>query len=282
MVEKSNLRVEELAIPVKMHGQWPPDLSPLAGLGFDSVSVSSSAVMIKKAQSTGLAGRPHIFCELQLRRNSALLSYSVPKEADAALRRLQAISMLLRVLSILPKTEADASSLSSALLPALDSAAAVSTQPYELLSKKSADLRKEASELSAANRRLSSSSEDAASSILQLERTIAALEQRIKKLEHVSDAALREMVLEHVSSHRGSFNAAAFASSAGVSPARAEEGLEMLLQEGAIRKVGGSFAQQKPPTRGYYSQQEKGLVKSIRESAGSIIGKVRLPAPEQK
>lgn len=260
-------RTESFEVKLKTQGSWQEGLSALCGLGFDSVSVSGTQALIKKVQGADMAGRPHLFCEIALSKNSAKVTYTAPKEHDAPLRRLQAASLLLRVLSLLPSASADASGLASALLPALESSSQAVSLDYSLLSKRYSDLRRENSELLAANARLSAASEEAASASLELERQLSALELRIKKLESVSDESLRELVLDWLSVHHGNFNAAAFAAASGVPPARAEEGLEMLLRAGAIKRLRASFIQQKQEGRGQFAREEKSIITLLSERA---------------
>ena len=282
-MDRSNqMEIPEKTFPIRISGSWPPGISALSGLGFDSVSVSRAVVLIKKTQSAGMTGRPHLFCEISLGKTSCTLSYSVPKESYASLRRLQASLLLLRVLSLLPHAEISAQELAQLLIPPLESAAAIASFDYELLSKKHGDLRRHASELSSKNSRLSASSEESAALILEQSRTIAALGARIKKLETVSDSALAELVMEWVSSHRGSFNSTAFASANWVSASRAEEGLERLLQSGELRKIGGSFSPQAQGSRAQYVRQEKGLLARIGERAGRFASGAHLPLPSKK
>lgn len=277
MTPNNTARTESLEIPIKTKGAWPPDLSALSGLGFDSVSVSGGQAIIRKVQSADMAGHPHLFCEIILSKNSAKATYSVPHEHDAALRQLQSAALLLRVLSLLSSSDANVSSLAAILLPALETSSQAASLDYGLLSKKYSDLRRENAELSAANLRLSSASEEAASTVLELERQLSALESRIKKLEAVSDESLREMVLDYLSQHRGNFNAAAFCASAGVLPARAEEGLEMLLRSGAIRRVGGSFAVHSQESHGQFARQEKNILSSLSERAKKFAAGAKPP-----
>lgn len=276
MAQKNPNSATELEFPAKFRGGWPPDLSALSGLGFDSVSVSPGAAVIKKAQSTNMAGQPHLFCEITLAKNGVRLKYSVPAGADAELRRLQASVLFFRVASLVPGMEMGAQQLSSLLLPALEASSKLATVDYELLSRQRHDSRREASELSARNLRLAAANEESASAILELEQQASALQARIKKLETVSDAALREMALDWVSSHHGAFNASAFSQANGIPAARAEEGLEMLLQSGALRKIGGAFSIERPESRGTYCLREKGMASSVKEAL------LRLPLPRGK
>src|SRR3989344_6170125 len=277
MASKNTARTESLEIPIKTSRAWPPDLSALSGIGFDSVSVSGGQATIRKVQSAYMAGRPHLFCEIILSKSSAKATYSVPREHDASLRQLQAAALLLRVLTLLPSSEAKVSQIAAVLLPALESSSHAASLDYGLLSKKYSDLRKESTELSAANLRLSSASEEAASAVLELERQLSALESRIKKLEAVSDESLREMVLDYLLQHRGNFNAASFSASAGVLPARAEEGLEMLLRSGAIRRVGGSFSVHSQESHGQFAKQEKNILSSLSERAKKFAAGAKPP-----
>lgn len=282
MGHPGSIAVVEKRFPIAFAGHWPPDVSSLSGLGFDSVSVSKGSVIIRKTQSAGMAGRPHLFCEITLGKKECALRWSVPRESDEGIRQLQSSLLLLRALSILPSAQADAPQLASLLLPPLEAASRISTADYELLSKKCEDFRRQHGELSSKNARLSSSSEESAALLLEQSRTIAALESRIKKLEAVSDPALRELVLEWVSSHRGSFNAAAFSAANNIAPSRAEEGLETLLQSGALRRIGGSFLASGQETRGQYAQQKQGLFASLGNHAKKITSGARLALPSKK
>src|SRR3989344_5556061 len=136
MQQQEQIRTVEQSFRAKHTGKWPPDLSAIAGLGFDSLSSSQGACTIRKVQSANLSGKPHLLIEIVLRRDSVLLRYSVPRGSDENLRALQAGAMLLRVLSLTEGFSADASQLSGLLLPAIEQAAKASSFDLELLHKK--------------------------------------------------------------------------------------------------------------------------------------------------
>ena len=280
MAEKPSAKTVERKAAVKF-GSWPPDLSALSGLGFESVSTSKSKIEIKKSQSTDMAGRPHLFCEIELEKNCARLRYSTPEGSDPKIRQMQSATLFLRVLSLIPSLQISAQDFAAFSLPALETSSKVATTGYDALSKKCSDLRREASDSFSKSARLSASSEEAASTILGLERQLAASEARIKKLESVSDTALRESVLEWIGSHHGIFNAAAFSSATLIPPARAEEGLEMLLKSGSLRRIGSSFSTEQSESRGVYQEQEKGPLQPVKDMLGGAVSFVRraiLPA----
>ncbi len=254
-------------LPAKYSGRFPPDVGSIAGLGFDSISSGRQSVVVRKAFGRGWPGKQGSFVQIELRKNSIALSYSPQPNADAAIFRLKASLLALRVLAQVPGYSADMGKLSLLLIPPLESAEKIAREPYDLLSKKHSDLLSDFSESSAKARIASTSAESSARAVLELEKRAAALQERVRKLESVSDAALRELLLEWLSSHRGAFSMAAFCKQSGVQPARCEEGLDTLLNEGAIKKLGAEYSLEKPPALPEYKLQNGGL--------GSLLGKFR-------
>ena len=260
-MERKPPRIVEHALPMSFKGKFPPDVSLLSSLGFDSISVSRREVSIKKSQGADFAGQPYLFHQIVLRKNMVLLRYSVADGTDEDIRRLHATCALLRVLSLFPKMQqADAAGLAAMVLPPLEASAEVAGTGYELLSKKYSDLKNDFTELSLKNKRLAAAAEEGAVASIELERQISALCVRVQKLETVSDAVLCEMVLDWLNSHRGSFDAVGFSKSTGVQPQRAEEGLEMLAKSGAVRKLGSGYAAGRHDGRGIYEPRKAGAL----------------------
>jgi hypothetical protein len=227
-------------IAAKYAGKWPPDLSAIAGLGFDFLSSSKTAVVARKVESTSITGKPHTFTEIEIRHDSIRLSHSLPKNSSKQLRALPAAILLFRTLALLPNLSADTQSLSKLVLPPLEASAQVADAPYGLLSKKCADAQSDLKELSVKNKHALRMAEEGVASLAEMEKRATAFQERVRFLEAVPETALREAVLDWVVSHRGSFNAAAFSKSAGIPVSRCEEGLDLLLKDGTISKINGN------------------------------------------
>ena len=253
------------AISISFPGKFPPDTRALSGLGFDSVSSTRQAITIRKSQP-GIHALPLAHLEITIKQNSALLKVTAPATSDPHLQELRAVATFLRVLSIIPTCRANASELAQLLIPSLDTAVSIADAPYETLSKKCRDVHDSLSTLLAKNRALLRSSEEGVLASLELERQTSALSARIKKLESISDDTLLELVQEWVSSHHGAFNAVLFAKAHSLPPARAEDGLELLLASGAIRKVGGSLHVQAAHSHGTFENRPKGAVESLKSA----------------
>lgn len=256
-------------IPVSFSGKFPPGTHALSGLGFDSVSSSRQAITIRKSQQ-GIHALPLAHLEITLKQHSALLKITAPAGCDPCLQELRAVATFLRVLSLFPTCQANASELAKLLLPSLDAASSIADAPYESLSKKCRDAHGDLSMLLAKNRALLRSSEEGVVASLELERQASALSARIKKLESVSDDTLLEMIQEWLFSHHGKFNAALFAKACSIPPARAEEGIGQLLTSGAIRNVGGTLRVQSAHSHGTFEQHKQGALESLKNALRAV------------
>lgn len=239
-------------------GKWPPDFSHLSSLGFDKLEVNSSFAVVKKVQSHDFAGRPRLFVEIRLNKSEIQLSYSCLKGTDDGLRRLHATLFLLRVLRLLPKVRASAAELSEYLLPSLEISSDVATQPYESLQKKLRDLQADYEAVCSQKSRMVRLSEAEAKKSLKLESELEALQGRVRKLEAVSDAVLCESLLSWIRVHRGELGLAGFSEANKIQLARCEEGLEILLKDGAIVEISsGNFSQARKHTPRQFSFSQR-------------------------
>jgi hypothetical protein len=271
--ENGQARVIEHALPLAKCKKWPPDFSSLSPLGFDSVSVSRRGALARRVQGTDISGRPFLFVELQAERDRLVLRYSCPAGFDERIRRLNACLMLLYVLQAQPEIRPDPPALAALISPSLESASQVASSQYEQLFKKCADLLSERAELSSQNSRLLRASEEAASNCLALEQALSRLQSRIAALEAVPDAALRELLLEWLSTHRGTFDAPACSRSLGIPAARCEEGLEMLLKSGAIRKTGAHAYAARQGEKPRQFELVSGRMAGLLENFGTLLKK---------
>lgn len=278
MANDELLKLQEHEIPLEMKGHFPPDISALHSAGFDSISSSRSSVALRKVQTRDMAGRPVLFLEIILRKNSATLRYSLQPWSEPRLRLMACGLQFLRVLSLVKGYKAPLQQFSNFILPAIEAAAGVASEPYMLLSKKFSDAAREASELSEKNARLSAFLEEEAAARLEMSAQLSQLSARVEKLQSVSDEALREMVLEWLRSHRGTFNAAQFSSANAIPPARCEEGLEALLRDGTVRRIGKGFAfQQGVEDRAFLLGGKEGVISLFLGKSNKRPQASRLP-----
>jgi len=263
----------EQSLPMAEHtmaisfSKFPPNISLLSSAGFDSISSSKKSVVLRKTESIDLSGRQHLFTEIQLDRNEAKLRYSVPKECDVRARRLHAAVLFLRTLSLVSNAQTDSQSLCAIMLPSLEHAEKAITLPYELLSKKHMESETQLFEANAKLRCLVLASEGCAQRCVELEKQNSSIRARASKLESVSDAALCESILDWLSIHRGTFSIAHFSNEHAIPPSRCEEGLELLLKSGAIRKAGGRYALGAEPANEHFTTVRHDPLRFVKNTA---------------
>lgn len=268
--EAAKPRVAEFRIPLAKSRRWPPDFSVLSRLGFDYLSITRSGATARRVHGSDLSGRPFLFTELCFSRTGITLRYSCPDGFEEKTRHLHAALLLLYSLQVLPGLFPDPAGLPAITIPALEAASKSCSLPYEQLSAKYTMLQSENAGLSSQNARLLRSSEQSAGDCLALEQEAKRLRARIAALEAVPDATLRELLLDYLSSHRGSFDSAQFSRAAGIPPARCEEGLEMLLKSGAIRKTAAHSYQPLPgsPQQRQFWLRPAGLLGQLPQFLG--------------
>jgi len=261
-------------VPVSF-SKWPPDASRLAGIGLDSVSFSKEGLRLLEVRSTSLSGAPHLFTEITFSKNSARLSYSLPPDSDHEACGMRATLLFMRVLRLLPGVSADAQELSKIVLPSLEAAGRIASEPYAVLRKEHRDMAALLDEEREKSRRLLKSSEDSAARCLGLEQRLAAAQEKLRKLEAIPDGALCELVLDWVATHQGTFDCAQFSRASGLPPARCEQGLEILLKKGALRRIGPHFSLGSSRLEPRQFELERGWEASAARVARGLANSIR-------
>ena len=241
-VSTGKMEIAEMQFAIRHPRGWKAAIAQFSRLGFDSISSSQEGVRLRKVQSCDMLGNPHLFVEILLHKDSAVLRYSCPPESDAGIRRVFACLMLMRVASLLPGAAFEAESLSSLLLPSLEQACAAMPIRCESLSKSRADMAEELAEALSQNRRLLRAAEEGAGVCAALEQKCSILSERVAQLEQVPSSVVDEMLLDWLSTHRGMLNTALFSKANRVPVARCEERLAYLVKKGAICRVAGGFS----------------------------------------
>jgi hypothetical protein len=264
-MDEEQSRVVECCIGAKHNGKFPPDVEKVSGLGFDRVFVGKNSLLIRKNQ--GNCGKAQLFVEIEMQKNRIKLRYGTSAGSEETLRKMHAVAYLHKVLCLFPKEyDVDASEICRLALPALQASIENIDADREMLLKKYDDMKAEFAEISSKNKKLLHSAEIGALSSIELERQNCALGERIRKLEGVGQDALCEMILEWIGTHRGSFNSVAFCKANGIASGRAEEGMQLLLRNGALQKVGSAHGIRKNDVRGLFE---------IRKGIGEIFQRLK-------
>ncbi|MEM4272374.1 MAG: hypothetical protein QXH30_02195 [Candidatus Bilamarchaeaceae archaeon] len=214
------------------------DLLPqLGNLGFTKVSYSKEALIIEKVETENLSGKPYLFYSVELLPSEIIVRYALPSPERRLSRSLEMGQLCLNLFR---------------LLSGYYEISAASIYPfyYSLLASLSEALEKEKlqaiSELSSLRMRYDSlekkykdlvrSSEQNARILVEADRKAEELSERIKSLEGVTDEVLQERLFEWIRTHSGEINIFEFARFNSIPVGRVEQGLDMLIRNGYIKR----------------------------------------------
>ncbi|MFP3949609.1 MAG: hypothetical protein ACLFUZ_00745 [Candidatus Micrarchaeia archaeon] len=214
------------------------ELTPLLGsLGFTKISYTKEKLIVEKVESEDLSGKPYLFYRIELAPRSILIRYLLPSPERRLSRSLDMGLLSLNIFRIISR-HYDVSV--SSVYPFY----------YALLTSLSESLEKEKlqtiSELNTLKARhvslekkykdLVRSSEQNARILVETERKNEELENRIKKMEGLDDEVLQERLFEWIKTHDGEINIYDFGKINSLPIGRVEDGLNMLIKNGYIKR----------------------------------------------
>jgi hypothetical protein len=214
------------------------DLTPMLGsLGFTMLRYTKDDLIVEKVESEDLSGKPYLFYKIELGPDSILVRYLLPSPERRVHRSLEMglLSLnLFRIISthydvtvssVYPFYYALLTSLSEALdkekLEAISELSTLKSR-YVSLDKKYKDLVR--------------SSEQNARILVEAERQNEELTDKLRKMEGLNDELLQERLFEWIRTHDGEINVHDFAKINAVPVGRAEQGLNLLIKNGYIKR----------------------------------------------
>jgi hypothetical protein len=212
-------------------------LPQLGNLGFTKVSYSKEALIIEKVESENLSGKPYLFYSVELLPSEIIIRYALPSPERRLSRSLEMGQMCLNLFRIISAYyEIPAASVYPFYYPLLASLSeALEKEKLQAVSELSS-IRLRYDSLEKKYKDLVRSSEQNARILVEAERKSEELSERIKKLEGVTDEVLQERVFEWIKTHAGEINIYEFARVNTLPVGRVEQGLDMLIRNGYIKR----------------------------------------------
>ena len=228
---------EVIKISTKRKKTLKPLLPKLGGLGFTRLSYSEDKLVIEKIESEDLSGKPYLFYSAELARNGITVKYTVPSMKTKLARTTDMGIMMMNLFLLLrdhyeiplhaiypfyfPLLRSLAEALESAKLETFSQLTELQTK-YHSLDKKYKDIIR--------------SSEQNARILVEMERGNEELKDKISKLEGFGDEVLQERLFEWLKTHDGEIDVFEFSKINGIPLGRIEEGLDLLIKNGYIKK----------------------------------------------
>jgi len=216
----------------------PSSLSPmLGGLGFSRISYTKDRLVVERIIGEDLKGKPNLDYRIVFLEDSIELVYEVPPKASKRARLLGLLPVFLDVLVLSSEFyDVSAPSIFPHVQSLLSDIQKVIGKDVVELSAELEDMRSKFDTLNSRYKDLVSSSEENARILLESERRRDELGALVGKLKAMSDDRLREELYLWLKMRNGNIDIYEFGKAHDVPSPRVEEGLDMLIKEGYIKR----------------------------------------------
>lgn len=210
----------------------------IKSLGFTSTKISNNSLIAEKMFSEDLSGRGQLDYRILFDKEFIELTFTIPPKTSKRSRLLALFPVFFNAIVLAENYyEIKASTLFNNLTELLNDITKVIDKDAIDLSTNLDDIRKKHSDLSKKYADLVQSSEENARLLMECERRRDELHQRTHELEKLSDEVLREELFNWVKLHDGNIDMNEFCKAYGLAAKRVEEGLEMLIRDGYIKRI---------------------------------------------
>lgn len=211
--------------------------SLLSGLGFTRISYSDNILSVEKIKGADLQGRPYLEYRIEFRPDSVVFIYSFSAKHSKIARLLDLIPTFLNILQVAEDYyDVRPTSIFTHVNALLSEASKIIDRDALEFSTQLTELQTRHNELSTKYDDLVRSGEANTRLLLECERKRDELQKKLNKLSGMGDDLLKESLYNWVKVHGGTIDVREFSKANSVAVTRAEEGLNMLIREGYIRR----------------------------------------------
>ena len=209
--------------------------SVLEELGFTSIAARKDRLSVEKIEISDLKGNAHHSYKATFYSNRLVFSYSLGSNRQK--RDLDAFTVLINLLKVSEDFYTiSAGELRTQFLELIGHVRSTVDSESHSTAHDVLDLREKYDSLEKKYRDLVLSSEQNARILLDCEKKKNEYHGRMEALEGMSDESLSQEIFKWLKTHSGEISISGFAKSYSVPTARVEEGLELLLRKGYIKK----------------------------------------------
>jgi predicted transcriptional regulator with HTH domain len=228
---------EKILVPAKRKQQLAKLASRLGELGFSSISYTKERLVVEKVFGEDLKGKPNLDYRITFLESSIEMVYGIAPNASKRARMLELLPVLLNVITVSEEYyDVKPSALFPHVLSLLSDVSKVVGKDAMELSAELEGLRTKFNSMNSRYQDLVGSSEENARILLECERRRDELRELVRKLQSMSDDRLKEELYLWLKMHSGDIDITEFGKAHGVAPGRVEEGLDMLIREGYIKR----------------------------------------------
>lgn len=209
----------------------------LGGLGFTKISYSKSGISVEKVKGTDLQGKPYLEYRVEFRPENIDFTFSYSQKRSRVARLLDLMPTFLNILQVADDYyDVRASSVFGQVNAVLAESAKIIDRDALEFSSQLTDLQNKHSDLAAKYEDLVRSSEANTRILLESENKRNELQKKLNQLTGMGDDLLKESLYNWIKVHGGTIDVRDFSKANSVAVSRAEDGLNMLIREGYIRR----------------------------------------------
>ena len=211
--------------------------SLLSGLGFTRISYGNNLLSVEKIKGADLQGRPYLEYRIEFGPDSIAFIYSFSAKHSKISRLLDLIPTFLNILQVAEEYyDVRPTSIFSHINALLSETSKIIDRDALEFSTQLSELQSRHTDLNAKYEDLVRSGEANTRLLLECERKRDELQKKLSKLSGMGDDLLKESLYNWVKVHGGTIDVREFSKANSVAITRAEEGLNMLIKEGYIRR----------------------------------------------
>jgi hypothetical protein len=211
--------------------------SLFSGLGFTKISYGKDTLTVEKVKGSDLQGKPYLEYRVEFSPSSIDFTYSFSKERNKLSRLLDLMPTFLNILQVAEDYyDVRPTGIFANINAVIGEVSKIVDRDALEFSTQLSELQARYNDLNAKYEDLVRSSEANTRILLECERKRDELQKKLTAMSGMSDDLLKESLYNWIKLHGGSIDIREFSKSHTVALTRAEEGLNMLIREGYIRR----------------------------------------------
>ncbi|MFH1785355.1 MAG: hypothetical protein ABH842_02920 [Candidatus Micrarchaeota archaeon] len=228
---------EKIIVIAKQKKQLKHLAALLSGLGFTKISFLKNVLSVEKIKGSDLQGKPYLEYKVEFKPAEIEFLYSYSANRGKTARLLDLMPTFLNILQVAEDYyDVKPTSIFSHVTAALSETSKIIDRDAMEFSTELTELESKYDDLSAKYDDLVRSGEGNTRLLLECERKRDELQKKLSQMSGMSDDLLKESLYNWIKVHGGTIDVRDFSKANSVAVSRVEEGLNMLIREGYIKR----------------------------------------------
>lgn len=228
---------EKITIAAKQRKPLKNLAALFSGLGFTRISYAKNVLTVEKAKGQDLQGKPYLEYRVEFGAQVIDFTFSFSQNRSRLARLLDLLPTFLNIVQVAEDYyDIRPTAIFSPINAVLAEASKIIDRDALEFSTQLTEMQARYAELNAKYDDLLRSGEGNTRILLECERKRDELQKKLNQLSGMSDDLLKESLYNWIKLHGGTIDIREFSRANSIALTRAEEGLNMLIREGYLRR----------------------------------------------